>query len=163
MQWAITQCAKPTGFEPAQGGPKAPQAQKFTVKYTTSTLFWLAQPAHSRLFVPAQQIASLRSPPASNFIFLRVLGSRGKSMKAHGVRFSQFLSDSTSKLTQTPFGFAHWLWERGEKGGASLQKQANPRKEARKQVINSELKSTGGPFLPADEDAPMKDFLIGSS
>ena len=35
-------------------------------------------------------------------------------------------------------------------------------KEARKLVINSELKSTGALFLPADEDAPMADFLIGS-
>ena len=52
------QCAKPTGFEPAQGGKKAPQAQNFAVKHTTSILFWLAQPAHSRLFVPAQQNAS---------------------------------------------------------------------------------------------------------
>jgi len=35
-------------------------------------------------------------------------------------------------------------------------------KEARKLVIISELKSTGDPSLPADEDAPMADFLIGS-
>ena len=35
-------------------------------------------------------------------------------------------------------------------------------KEARKLVINSELKSSGDSFLPADEDATMADFLIGS-
>jgi len=58
------QCAKPTGFEPAQGGTKASQAQNFAVNHTTSTLFWLAQPAHSRLFVPAQQKPVLRSSPA---------------------------------------------------------------------------------------------------
>ena len=36
-------------------------------------------------------------------------------------------------------------------------------KEAQKQVINSELKSTGDTLLPADEDAPMEDFIIGCS
>jgi len=45
---------------------------------------WLAQPANSRLFVPAQQNAGLGSSLAHNFILLRVLGSRGKSKKAHG-------------------------------------------------------------------------------
>ena len=35
-------------------------------------------------------------------------------------------------------------------------------KEARKLVINSELKSAGFLLMPADEDAPMADFLIGS-
>jgi len=35
-------------------------------------------------------------------------------------------------------------------------------KDARKLVINSELISTGDLFMPADEDAPMADFLIGS-
>ena len=34
-------------------------------------------------------------------------------------------------------------------------------KEARKLVINNELISTGGLFLPADEDAPMADFSLG--
>ena len=35
-------------------------------------------------------------------------------------------------------------------------------KQARKLGINSELKSEGLLPLPADEDAPMVDFLIGS-
>ena len=35
-------------------------------------------------------------------------------------------------------------------------------KEARKLVINGELISTGDLSMPADEDAPMADFLIGS-
>jgi len=34
--------------------------------------------------------------------------------------------------------------------------------EARKLVINSELISTGDLSMPADEDAPIADFLIGS-
>jgi len=35
-------------------------------------------------------------------------------------------------------------------------------KEARKVVINSELKSIGSLLMPADEGALMADFLIGS-
>ena len=35
-------------------------------------------------------------------------------------------------------------------------------KEARKLVINVDLKSTGDLLMPADEDAPMANFLIGS-
>ena len=34
-----SQCAKPTGYEPAQGGTNTVQAQKDTAKHTTSTLF----------------------------------------------------------------------------------------------------------------------------
>ena len=47
------------------------QAEYFAVNHTTSTLFGLAQPAHSRLFVPAQQNASLGLPafPRSEFYF----------------------------------------------------------------------------------------------
>ena len=102
---------------PARNTPKrAPQTQNFALNNTTSTLFWLAQPAHSRLFVPAQQNTSLRSSPASNFIFLRVSGSRGKSKMVHGVNLPQFLSDDTLNLAQAPFGFAHcalaWTWFR---------------------------------------------------
>ena len=35
-------------------------------------------------------------------------------------------------------------------------------KEAGKLAINSELISTGDLLMPADEDAPMADILIGS-
>ena len=60
--------------------------------------------------MPAQQNASLRSSPTSNteFHFLRVLGSRGNSKKAHRVKSPQFSSDKTLKLAQTPFGFVNW-------------------------------------------------------
>jgi len=102
------QRAKPNGFQPAKGGTNSAIGAKFSVNYTTSTLFLLEQPAHSRLFVPAQQNPSLGVSLAQNLNFLRVSGAGSKSKKVQEDKLPQSsrFYNSNLKLTEAPFGFA---------------------------------------------------------
>jgi hypothetical protein len=110
------QSAMSTGFEPAHGGKKAPQAQNFAVIHTTST-FFLARTACTQLALCAGTIKrQFAIFPGLTFYFPSCFGfetSRGKSKNAHRDKFSQFLSKNKFKLAQAPF----WLCALGQAPG----------------------------------------------